>query len=452
MKNDRRTIFGWAMYDWANSAYSTTIASAVLPALFAEEIVPDTGYEVFGRVFSGETLWAAVVGVGALLLFLATPVLGAIADFSATRRRFLIAFATIGSLASAALALMGPGDVALTLAVFLVAQMGFVGANVFYDGFLPAIATDDTIDRVSSQGYALGYIGGGLQLLLAALVILFHGSLGLTEIGAARIGIAMAGVWWFGFGWYAFSMIPEVGSASPLPDRYAGLPRIAAYAAVGFRRTAATARRLVGFKHLALFLLAFMFFNDGIQTVINLSAVYAADTLDLSAATILGALLVVQFVAYVGALAFGWLAGRVGPKPALMASLVAWIAAAIAAFAVPAGAVAAFYAVAAFVGFILGGAQALARSLYGSMIPEEASAEFYGFYAVFAKFSAIWGPLIFAVISGATGSGRPAILSIVVFFVIGLALVARVDVEEARASRSRWAFDEDGVRAADGPG
>jgi UMF1 family MFS transporter len=332
-----------------------------------------------------------------------------------------------------------------------VAQAGFIGANVFYDGFLPAITTDDTIDRVSSRGYALGYVGGGIQLLLAALVILFHGNLGLTEAGAARLGIAMAGVWWFGFGWYAFSLIPEVGSASPLPDRYAGMPRIAAYTTIGFRRTTATARRLLGFKHLTLFVIAFMFFNDGVQTIINLSAVYAADTLELSAATILGALLVVQFVAYAGALVFGWLAGLVGPKPALMASLVGWIVAAVAAFAVPAGAVAAFYAVAAAVGFILGGVQALARSLYGSMIPEEASAEFYGFYAVFAKFSAIWGPLIFAVISGATGSGRPAILSIVLFFVVGLVLLARVDVDEARASRARWAFDDDRVRAAGDP-
>ena len=354
----------------------------------------------------------------------------------------------MGSLASAALALMGPGDVAPTLAVFLVAQLGFVGANVFYDGFLPAITTDDTIDRVSSKGYALGYIGGGLQLLLAAVVILLHDPLGLTEAGAARLGIAMAGVWWFGFGWYAFSMIPEVGAASPLPDRYAGMPRFAAYTAVGFRRTTATARRLLGFKHLTLFVVAFMFFNDGVQTIINLSAVYAADTLDLPAGTILGALLVVQFVAYAGALAFGWLAGAIGPKPALMVSLVAWIGAAVAAFAVPAGVVAAFYAVAALVGFILGGTQALARSLYGSMIPEEAAAEFYGFYAVFAKFSAIWGPLIFAVVSGATGSGRPAILSVIVFFVIGLVLLARVDVDEARASRTRWDFGDDRVGAA----
>ena len=449
VKNDKRTIFGWAMYDWANSAYSTTIAGAILPALFADEIVPEGGFEIFGGTFSGETLWAAVVGIGALVLFLVTPVLGAIADFSASKRRFLMGFATVGSLVSVFLALMTSGMVIQTLSIFLIAQMGFVGANVFYDGFLPTITTDDTIDSVSSRGFALGYFGGGIQLLLAAIIIMFHESLGLTEPDAARIGVAMAGLWWFFFGWFSFSRIPETGTAQPLPKSFEGTPKWRAYASIGFSRTSATARKLVGFPQLLLFVIAYMFYNDGVQTTINLTAVYASDTLNLETETIIIAFLIVQFIAFFGALGFGVLASRLGTKKAIMWSLVVWNLVAIGAFALPADSALLFYGLAAVVGFILGGIQALSRSLYGSMIPEEASAEFYGFYSVFSKFSAIWGPLVFAVISGVTGSGRPAILSIIVFFIIGIVLLSRLDVDEARASRDRWSFEGAEVQTQD---
>ncbi len=440
-KNDPRTIFGWAMYDWANSAYATTIAGAILPALFADEIVPDDGFEFLGSSFSGETMWAAVVGVGAFVLFLVTPVLGAIADYTATKRRFLRAFAWVGAGTSLLLALMGEGDVALTLGLFLVAQMGFVGANVFYDGFLPDISTDDTIDRVSSKGFALGYIGGGLQLLLAAVLIVLHESIGISEASAARYGIAMAGLWWFGFSLIALSRIPETGTRRDLPPDLAGLPPVRAYARIGFRRTLATTKRLLKFPQLLLFVVAFMFYNDGVQTTINLTSVYATDTLELETETILIAFLLVQFIAFFGALGFGALADRIGTKQAIVSSLFIWCGVAIGAFLLPKEAALPFYALAIVVGFILGGVQALSRSLYGSMIPEEASAEFYGFFSVFSKFSAIWGPLIFAVISAASGSGRPAILSIIVFFIIGIVLLSRLDVAAARASRDRWNFE-----------
>lgn len=445
VKNDQRTIFGWAMYDWANSAYSTAIAGALLPALFADEIVPEGGFEIFGRSLSGETLWAAVVGIGAFVLFLATPVLGAIADFSATKRRFMRVFATVGSLVSVLLALMGPGDVIQTLGLFLVAQMGFVGANVFYDGFLPDISTDETIDRVSSRGFALGYIGGGVQLLAAAVIIVLHESLGLTEADAARVGVAMAGIWWLLFGWWSMSRFPETGSRQTLPADLQGKSKISAYTRIGLRRTTRTVRKLWGFPQLLLFIVAYMFYNDGVQTTINLTAVYASDTLELEAQTILIAFLIVQFIAFFGALGFGTLANRFGTKQAIQGSLIVWCLVAIGAFALPKEAALPFYGLAVVVGFILGGVQALSRSLYGSMIPEEASAEFYGFYSVFSKFSAIWGPLIFAVISASTGSGRPAILSIIAFFIIGIILLARVDVDEARRSKERWSFEGDDV-------
>ncbi len=441
IKNDKRTIFGWAMYDWANSAYATTIAGALLPAYFADSIVPDGGYEIFGRAFDGSTLWGIVVGFGAFALFLLTPVLGAIADFSASKKRFLTVFAYGGAVFTVLLFFMTTGDVALTLGLFLLAQMGFVAANVFYDGFLPDITTDDTIDRVSSKGFALGYVGGGLQLLLAALIVMSHESLGMSQELAARIGILTAGVWWAGFSWLAFRRFDETGTAQPLPERYRSMPRSSAYVRLGFDRTVVTAKRLRHFPQLLLFLVAYMLYNDGVQTTINLTSVYATDTLELEAATILLAFLLVQFVAFFGALLFGWMADRVGTKGAILVSLAVWNVVAVLAFLLPVGQATPFFGVAVLVGIVLGGIQALSRSLYGSMIPEEASAEFYGFFSVFSKFSAMWGPLIFAFVNEVTGSARWAILSIIVFFVLGAVLLSRVDIAAARASRHRWTFE-----------
>jgi UMF1 family MFS transporter len=267
------------------------------------------------------------------------------------------------------------------------------------------------------------------------------GVTGLTETGAVRVAIFGAGVWWLGFTVYSLRLLPETGTASPLPAGMAGRSRVSAYATVGFRRTWATARRLLGFRQLLLFVVAFMFYNDGTQTVIAVSGAYAEDTLGLETEQIIIAFLIVQFVAFFGALGFGMLADRTGAKPAIMVSLAVWAALAFAGFLLPAGDPVPFYALAVIIGFVLGGVQALSRSLYGSMIPEEASAEFYGFISVFSKFSAIWGPLVLAVVSGVTGSGRPASRSIAAFFVIGMVLLSRVDVAEASRSRERWRFE-----------
>jgi UMF1 family MFS transporter len=438
IKNDRRVIFGWAMYDWANSAY-ITIAGAVVAAFFTGDIVPEEGY----LGLSGETLWAAVVSTGALVLFLGMPVLGAIADYSAAKRAFLRVCALVGAGFTMLVPFVPAGAVLMFLGLFLVSQVGYVAANVFYDGFLPDISTDETIDKVSSKGFAMGYIGGGIYLAVVLVLILMSGddgATGLSDTGAARVGIFGAGVWWVGFTLFSLSRLPETGSRESLPPEYAGRSRVGAYARVGFARTIATARKLVGFKQVMLFVIAFVLYNDGTQTVITVSGAYAEDTLDLELETVAIAFLIVQFIAFFGALAFGVIADRVGTKRAILISLSVWSAIAIAGYFLPEGQAMPLYGLAVVIGFVLGGVQALSRSLYGSMIPEEASAEFYGFFSVFSKFSAIWGPLVFAIVSAATGSGRPAILSIIAFFILGMFVLSRVDVEEARASRARWAF------------
>ncbi len=431
VRNDKRTIFGWAMYDWANSAY-ITIFGAVIGAFFTGTIMQGDTY--WG--LSGEALFSILIGIGSIVLMLSMPVLGAMADYADSKRRSLRNFAFLGAIFVLITPFVPDGQVPLFLLVVVVSQFGFVAANVFYDGFLPEIASDDTIDRVSSKGFALGYLGGGLYLLFALVLIFFSSDepgATLSEALAARIAIFGSGVWWIAFALFSLARLPMD------PARTA-TRSLGEYASIGFDRTVATTKKLGRFPQLLLFVIAFIIYNSGTGTVIAVSGPYAEDTLGLELETIALAFLLVQFIAFFGALLFGRLADRIGPKSAIMVSLVVWTGLAGMAFFLPEGSSAGFLALASIVGFVLGGVQALSRSLYGSMIPEEASAEFFGFFSVFSKLSGI-GPLVFGMVSAATGSGRAAILSVAAFFIVGLILLSRVDVDEARRSRDEWDFE-----------
>lgn len=447
VKNDKRTIFGWAMYDWANSAYTTTTLAVLFPALLVDHIVPEGGYNLLGLItVDGEQLGSLLIGFGAVVVFLISPVLGAIADFSASKRAFLRVTAMIGGLFATAFWFIGEGDVGLAITLFLLAQMGFVASVVFYDGFLPDITTPDTIDRVSSKGFAFGYMGGGLNFLVVLVFLLMFvgddpGQ--LSELDGGRIGMGFAGLWWLAFSFVTFARLKETGQAQPLPDEYRDSPRLVAYTRVGFRRTIQTTKRLRDFKELLKYVFAFILYNDGVQTVIAISPFYAKETLELETETLALGILMVQMIAVAGALFFGRLADRLGTKAAILWSIGLWSVVLAWGFSIPAGQEAPFFLLAGLIGLVLGGTQALSRSLYGSMIPEDASAEFYGFFSVFEKFSAIIGPFIFFGVNAVTGSSRGAILSLIVFFVVGGLILSRVDVEEARASRLRWSFEGD---------
>ena len=476
LRNDRRTIFGWAMYDWSNSAFITTQGAVVAP-FFTGTIVPEGGW----NGWSGETIWAAVVSIGSVVLFLMMPVLGAAADYAAAKRRFLRNFMAVGALFAMVMPFVPDGAVPLFMILALTANFGFVGGNVFYDAFLPQLTDDDTVDQVSSKGYAFGYVGGGLYLALSLVLLLLSGEDGVTGLStsaAARVVIFGSSVWWLGFSQFALRRLPETGEAKPLPERFRHLRSFPAYTAAGFSRTFDTLRklRLLHFyllliwvplaalpslltvvrklrrtpkpavtrpsphphRHLLLFLLAFFFYNDGTQTVISLSGSYAEETLELSLTTIALAFLLVQFVAFGGALLFAKIAQQFGTKNSILSTLLIWSAIAVAAYFLPTGQALPFLGIAAVVGLVLGGVQALSRSLYATMIPEDSSSEFFGFYTVFSRFSTILGPLVFAVVSATTGSGRPAVLSVVFFFAVGGLLLTRVDVDKARASRPAW--------------
>jgi UMF1 family MFS transporter len=391
-----------------------------------------------GRTYQAFALWGYTMGAAGLLTVLLAPVLGATADFSASKRRFLLTLAWAGSLTTVLFYFAGAGDVWLTMLLLLVAQVCFVGANVFYDAFLPLIASEEKMDWVSGKGYAYGYVGGGVQFGLALLLVAGHERLGMEQATAARIAIAMAGLWWAGFTLVTARYLKEPGAAEPLPARYAGWPRPAAYLNMGLQRTLATTRNVARFKHLLLFLFAYVLYNNGIQTVILMATLYGAEELKLKTTHLLLTLLIIQLIATGGALLFGKIAQKTGSKRAVMLSLAMWSGVVVYAYFIDSATE--YFLLGVAVGLVLGGSQALSRSLYSSMVPLEASAEFFGFYSVFTKLSAVAGPIVLAVIQQVTQSARLAILSLIVFFVLGLVLLWLVDEEKAREARREGEF------------
>ena len=433
MKDDKKTIFGWCMYDWANSAYITTAAVALLPDYFARAVVGEGGVNLFGMNLTATSLWGYMLGTAAFLVFLFAPVLGAIADFSSAKKRFLTGFAYTGSLFAMMLYFCKSGDIWLTIVLFISTQVCFVGANVFYDAFLPQIASEDKMDSVSARGYAFGYIGGSIQFSISLALVAMHETVGISITMAARIGMAMTGIWWAGWTLLTMKYLKEEKIPHELPEVYRNRPKVLAYLALGINQTISTAKRVGRFKHLTLFLIAYVIYNDGIHTVTTMATIYGTEELKLTTTSLMVTLLLVQVVAIGGALIFSRLAGRIGAKRSVMFALVLWSGVVTYGYFIHTATE--FFVLGVIVGIVLGGTQALSRSLYGAMIPESASAEFYGFYSVFSKFSSIWGPVTFGFIKQVTGSARLAIISLMIFFITGLILLAFVDEEKGKADK-----------------
>lgn len=415
-RSAERSLRGWYLYDWANSAFATVILAALLPVYFAEAVVPAGGATLFGVNFSATSLWGYVSGISALLVFLSAPALGAMADASRARRRWLIGFFLPGALATMLLVTVGPGDVGRALWLYFAAATAFVAANIFYDSFLPGLGGPAERDRISAKGFAWGYAGGGLLFLFDLLLVQGHASVGLSKEWAVRIALCSAGLWWGGFGLLAWRMLEEPAGAAKRPVRL-------------LSATWSTFRRLLARRETALFCIAYLFYNDGIQTVVKMASIYGKDELGLATGTLLGTLLMVQVIGVPGALLFGRLAGRLGTRRSLMLSLLIWLGVVILGYRMTAAWE--FWLLGALVGFCLGATQALSRSFFSRHVPEGREAEYFGFYSVFAKFSAIGGPLLFAIIRQATGTARLSILALGLFFLIGLVLLAMMRKEAA---------------------
>ena len=419
----RRELRAWALYDWANSAFVTTIVAAVFPIFYASVAAADLpGDEATQR-------YAFTTSVALALVALLTPVLGAVADYLGAKKRLLGSFLALGVLATATMFFISQGQWLFASLVFVLGNVGFSSANVFYNALLPHIAGEDEIDRVSTAGYALGYLGGGLLLAINLAWILAPDTFGLADADVAtRLSFVSVAVWWLGFSLPLFRRVPE-------PPRQLESDEIVSLnpVRVAVTRLVETFHEIRGYRHAFLFLLAFLAYNDGISTIIRMATVYGTE-IGLGQTDLIGAILLVQFVGIPFTFLFGLLAGRIGAKRALYLGLSVYVVVSVLGYFMSEALH--FYALAILVGMVQGGAQGLSRSVYASLIPRHKSAEFFSFFAVGDKFAGILGPFIFGLVTTLAGSSRLAILAVIAFFIIGMALLTRVDIPAGqRAAR-----------------
>ncbi|RBY78744.1 MFS transporter [Geodermatophilus sp. TF02-6] len=420
----RRERLGWYSYDWAMSVFNTSVTTVFLgpylTSVAEDGAGPDGRLAVLGLSIPPGSWFSYVLSLSVVLQVLVLPLTGAVADRTGRKRALLGGAAVLGALATTGLFFVADGRYLLGAALFVLANICFGAATVVYYSWLPDLAGPDERDAVSSRGWAFGYVGGALLLAVHLGLVLAAPSLGLTTGEAVRICLATAGLWWGAFTGFTLSRLRD------RPVRDAGArPRS------GFRQLAATLRQMRAFPLTLWFLGAYLLFNDGVQTVISLSATYATEELGLEQSVLTGAILMVQVVAVAGALGLGRLAGRYGAKRVVLGALVAWIAVLVAAFFLEAGAVGQFYALAAVIGLVQGGTQALSRSLFSQLIPAGKEAEYFGFYEISDRGTSWLGPLAFGLTYQLTGSYRLAIVSLVVFFVAGFVALAALPIRRA---------------------
>ncbi|MDY7034623.1 MAG: MFS transporter [Thermodesulfobacteriota bacterium] len=425
--NTRRTIWSWCMYDWANSAFATTVLAAILPVYFSS-LVPESGvtfrWGTLTYATSASGLWAYSISFSVLIVALAAPVLGALADFSSSRKVFLFCFTYTGAALTSLLYFVQGGDWQLCLGLFLGANIGFAGSMPFYNAFLPEVTPEGKMDWISGKGYAFGYLGGGLLLAIQVLIIKYHDAFGIAEQSMGiRISLASVGIWWGLFAVPLFLWVPE-------PRHFHARPAGFSYLTYGFARFFKTLGCLGKYQDLLWFLLAFLVYNDGIQTVIAMAGIFGKTALGLDTGTLIGTLLMTQIIALPGALLFAKLAERIESKGAIMMTLILWIGIIIYAYFLTSALE--FWILGGLVGLVLGGSQAISRSLYGQLIPLARAAEFFGFFTISAKFASIFGPLIFGLITDLSENPRNAVVSVALFFGLGMILLSRVNVERGK--------------------
>lgn len=427
VRTSRREQVGWYFYDWANSAFSVTVVTVFFgPYLtaVARNAADASGYVYpFGVPVSAGAFFPYLVSVSVFLQMVCLPLLGAIADSSNRKKQLLGLFALLGAAATTGMYFVVGERYLLGAALFIVANVSFGASVVFYNAFLPDVATPDERDGVSSKGRAFGYLGGGL--LLAGNLVLFAqaDALGLTQGQSVQIALASAGLWWA-----AFTVVPLLTLKARQPVQT--LPPDGRLLTAGFRQLRHTLGSLRRYPQMLLFLVAYLLYSDGIQTVIALTSQFGQEELGLSISTLTQVILMVQFVAVGGALLFARLAAAVGAKRAVLVSLVIWVGVLVYAYAWLATEFQ-FFALAAVLATVLGGSQALSLSLFSLMIPKGHEAEYFSLYEVSEKGTSTLGPLLYGLAVQFTGSFRIAMLSLLVLFVLGIALLTRVDVKRA---------------------
>jgi len=433
MSIQKREIFGWAMYDFANSAFATTILAVIFNQYFASVVAGgEKGVILFGFHLHGASFFTFTVSLSMTLSALISPFLGAVADASGSKKRFMMVFCYAAVLFTGLLYFVHGGDYWKGGIFFIIANIGFAEGNVFYNAFLPQISNQQNIGRISGLGWALGYIGGGLLLTLNLLMLKYPETIGFPKdyftVQDCFLSVAL---WWLIFSIPTFLFLRE-GVETPSP--FGG-----SYFREGYRRLVRTLSRIRTFRELTKFLVAFLIYNDGIETVIVMASIFGAEVLGMETGEIIVFFLMIQGVAFVGSLIFGFLADAIGNKRTVMISLGIWSL--IVLWAYRLGIVldpkTEYWILGVLAALVMGGSQAASRSLQGLFTPNANSAEFFAFFGISGKFASVFGPLIYGILIAITGSVRSGILSILLFFVVGMAILWTVDERKGMEEKQR---------------
>ncbi|MEM9895336.1 MAG: MFS transporter [Bacteroidota bacterium] len=427
MLNDKKTIHAWCMYDWANSVYSLTITSAIFPIYFQSVAVSETGTDMilfFGIEFINSVLYSYALSASFLLVALVLPLLSGIADYTGQKKNFLRGFMILGSVSCVGLFFFTGDNIEWGILCSVFASVGYSGSLVFYDAFLSEIVTEDRRDIVSAKGYSYGYIGGVIMLVANLVIIEFYDSFGLPGKGiATRLAFLMVGIWWFGFSQYALAKLPGEKRGA-LSSRYI---------LNGYKELQTVWKQLTLLPILKRFLLAFFFYNMGVQTIMYLAATFGSKELQMADDKLILTILLIQFLAVAGSYIFAGLSKRRGNTFSLLTMIVIWIGCCFAAYAVTVEME--FFILAAVVGLVMGGIQSLSRATYSKIIPGDTidTASFYSFYDVTYNLAIVFGTFIYGFVEQVTGSMRNSALALASFFIIGMLFLIGVKIRKQDA-------------------
>lgn len=418
----KKVINGWAMYDWANSAYNLVITSTIFPAYY--EAVTGDGNEntqvdsvmLFGRSFVNTALYNYALSVAFILVAISSPILSSIADYKGNKKNFLFFFCTVGSIACASMYFFDAHNLWFGLLCLILACIGFWNSLVFYNSFLPEIAAPADQDRISARGFAMGYTGSMILQIICFVFVLSPDSFGITVGKASQISFLLVGIWWWGFGQFALRRLPAstpIGNGSNT-DIFTK----------GYKELNKVWQQVKHLPVLKRYLFSFFFYNMGVQTVMLVATLYGKSELNIPTTNLIIAILIIQLIAIPGAYTIALLSKKLGNFRALMITVLVWIVLCVIGYYLPRNGILPFYGLATMVGFVMGGIQALSRSTYAKLMPEtKDTTSFFSFYDVTEKISIVIGMLSFGYINEFTGTQRNSVLALVVFFVVGLVIL-----------------------------
>lgn len=423
-KNDPVITRAWCFYDWANSVYSLVITSTIFPIYYsAVALNPETQSSIvtfMGFTLESSVLFSYAISAAFLIIALLSPFLTAIADYSGRKKLFMQLFCYLGSLSCMALFFFTRETFTLSVVLFVLASIGFSGSIVFYNSYLPEIATEDQYDKLSAKGFSMGYIGSVLLLIFNLAMIMQPDWFGIAAENTSlppRIAFLTTGLWWFGFAQYSFYHLPS--------NIYNRKPK-GSWILNGFKELRKVLQQVKGLPRMKRYLLAYFFYNMGVQTVMYVATIFGIEELQLESSALILTILIIQLVAIGGAYGFAFLSDRYGNIRALIIAVIIWIGICVGAYFIQSETE--FYVLAAIVGSVMGGVQSLSRSTYTKLIPTETvdHASFFSFYDVTEKVSIVLGTLAYGAIAQATGSMRNSILALIIFFALGLIFLSLV--------------------------